>query len=154
MARHSLLCSYTWQPREVSRLPCSIHGFQDSLASTCLLDRRLTTTRLGFTCNARLERFRRDKGHVVCSHHRLLDKEEKGLAMRSILPRDTSTGGRCAQARHTLSHGSRQGLTPSQKVASTSLAKSWHPHHCRPLQSSRLSASSQWPALIGVLQAV
>ena len=94
-----------------------LQGFQDSLASACLQDRRLTTAGPGITCSAHaLSVSAETKGvgrHVVCSHHQLLlDKEEKELAMRPILPKDVPIG------RRTLSHGSRQGQTPSQKVPS------------------------------------
>ena len=117
IARHSLLCSYTSHPREVSLAKQELiefRAFLDIRASTCLLIQETDYHLILFTfcCKkvktnqrTRLERFRRDKGvgrHVARNYPRLLlDKEEKELAMRPILHLDVPISGWCVQ-RHTV----------------------------------------------------
>ena len=88
-------------------------------------------------------------------HRLLLDKEEEELALRPILPWNVPISGSCAQA-HTASRVQAKPDAFTKRHFSTSFAKSWCPHSCRPLHSRDFprETSCQRLSLIGILQAL
>ena len=82
----------------------------------------------------------------------LLVEEEKELAVRPILAGTFQLVD--AVHRRRLCHRSRQRLL--QWALPTSVAKSWYPHSCRPLQPTRLATGSFEPeaSLVEILQAI
>ena len=154
MARHSLLCSYSSPPQEVSLVEQElIHSglIGQPWPSHVSQIRRLTTTgpRFASCCQkvrtnqrALLERSRRNKGiwqHLFRSHHRLLlDIEEKELAMRPRLPWNVPIKWTLCAGAHCPAGPSKARRLP-RKALPTFFAKSRCPHTRRPLQITRLS---------------
>ena len=167
LARHSL-CSYTSQPRDVSLAEQElIHSGLSGQPSLHMSPESRDGLPLDPASPSAATRCTPISAHALS-----VSAETKGLDDTSF---EATTGSlirkRARQAantstvtfqqvdavrRRTLSHGSRQGQAPS-KGPSHIFCKILVPNatagHCNPRDFKR-EASSQWPALVGVLQAL